>query len=160
MSDTNLQSHHNWHAQMISPSCDQGQGTRGCFLRKEFILEEGQAAPQLFISALGLYRAFVNGQRVGMDLLTPGWTCYDQRIAYQEYSLEGLTQPGENTIEIWLADGWYRSPIMWKQNEIINCWGDRIGAIVEIFCEDRLVLKTDHTWQAGHTPILRSGIYY
>jgi len=160
MSDTNLQSHHNWHAQMISPSCDQGQGTRGCFLRKEFILDEGQAAPQLFISALGLYRAFVNGQRVGMDLLTPGWTCYDQRIAYQEYSLEGLTQPGENTIEIWLADGWYRSPIMWKQNEIINCWGDRIGAIVEIFCEDRLVLKTDHTWQAGHTPILRSGIYY
>lgn len=160
MSDTNLQSHHNWHAQMISPSCDKGQGTRGCFLRKEFLLEEGQAAPQLFISALGLYRAFVNGQRVGMDLLTPGWTCYDQRIAYQEYSLEGLTQPGENTIEIWLADGWYRSPIMWKQNEIINCWGDRIGAIVEIFCEDRLVLKTDHTWQAGHTPILRSGIYY
>ncbi|MGA1492584.1 MAG: family 78 glycoside hydrolase catalytic domain [bacterium] len=160
MSDTNLQSDHNWHAQMISPSCDQGQGTRGCFLRKEFILEEGQAAPQLFISALGLYRAFVNGQRVGMDLLTPGWTCYDQRIAYQEYSLEGLTQPGENTIEIWLADGWYRSPIMWKQNEIINCWGDRIGAIVEIFCEDRLVLKTDQTWQAGHTPILRSGIYY
>ncbi|MGA1561132.1 MAG: family 78 glycoside hydrolase catalytic domain, partial [bacterium] len=123
-------------------------------------MEEGQAAPQLFISALGLYRAFVNGQRVGMDLLTPGWTCYDQRIAFQEYSLEGLTQPGENTIEIWLADGWYRSPIMWKQNEIINCWGDRIGAIVEIFCEDRLVLKTDHTWQAGHTPILRSGIYY
>ncbi len=160
MSDTNLQSHHNWHAQMISPSCDQGQGTRGCFLRKEFILDEGQAAPQLFISALGLYRAFVNGQRVGMDLLTPGWTCYDQRIAYQEYSLVGLTQPGENMIEIWLADGWYRSPIMWKQNEIINCWGDRIGAIVEIFCEDRLVLKTDHTWQAGHTPILRSGIYY
>ena len=160
MSDTNLQSHHNWHAQMISPSCDQGQGTRGCFLRKEFLLEEGQAAPQLFISALGLYRAFVNGQRVGMDLLTPGWTCYDQRIAYQEYSLEGLTQPGENTIEIWLADGWYRSPIMWKQNEIIHCWGDRIGAIVEIFCEDRLVLKTDQTWQAGHTPILRSGIYY
>ena len=49
---------------------------------------------------------------------------------------------------------------MWKQSEIINCWGDRIGAIAEIIFEDSLVLKTDSTWQSGHTPIMRNGIYY
>ena len=149
-----------WSAQMISPTCDGGQGTQGTFLRKEFIWEGEPKNIHLFISALGLYRAYLNGQRVGDDLLTPGWTCYDQRIAYQKYSLEELIQPGTNTFEVWLGDGWYRSPIMWKQNEIINCWGDRIGAIAEIISSDQVILATDDSWQSGLTPILQSGIYY
>ncbi len=60
----------------------------------------------LHITAQGLYRAFINGTRVGQDLLTPGWTCYDDRIAYQTYDVTDLLKPGANRIEIWLGDGW------------------------------------------------------
>ena len=145
---------------MIAPACDRGQGTQGSFLSTEFLFEDGQEAPELFISAQGLYRAFVNGVRVGEDLLTPGWTCYDQRIAYQQYSLEGLVQAGKNRIEIWLGDGWYRSPMMWKANEVANCWGSRIGAIAEVTSNGEVLVATDAQWRSGFTPILRSGIYY
>ena len=87
-----------------------------------------RATKSLRISALGLYRCFINGKRVGEDLLTPGWTCYDKRIAFQTLSESPeLLRPGANRIEIWLADGWYRSQIMWASEAIFNCWGDKIG---------------------------------
>jgi alpha-L-rhamnosidase len=115
---------------------------------------------ELFISALGLYRCFINGTRVGDDLLTPGWTNYDDRIAYQRYEVSALLKPGANRIEIWLGDGWYRSPIMWGVKAIPNCWGDKTAAIAELVGQGRLILKTDATWKSGLLPVRKAGIYF
>ncbi len=114
----------------------------------------------LKISALGLYRAFINGKRVGEDLLTPGWTCYDDRIAYQAYEVSDLLQVGENRIEIWLGDGWYRSQLLWAANPIFNCWGDRVAAIAEIEADGAVLLATDASWKSGFSPVTRNGIYF
>jgi len=147
-------------ASMIGPSCDGGQATAGTFVSREFTLEAVPAEATLRISALGLYRAFINGKRVGSDLLTPGWTCYDDRIAYQTYDVAKLLQPGGNRIEIWLGDGWYRSQLMWASNPVVNCWGDRTAAIAELRAGGELLLKTDDGWKSGFTPVVRNGIYY
>ncbi len=147
-------------ASMIGPTCDGGQATSGTFVSREFALDAVPAEATLRISALGLYRAFVNGNRVGTDLLTPGWTCYDDRIAYQTYDVAKLLQPGSNRIEIWLGDGWYRSQLMWASNPIINCWGDRTAAIAELRAGGETLLKTDDSWKSGFTPVVRNGIYY
>ena len=148
-----------WKAQMIAPGVDRGEGTRQSFVSTTFAVSAGQR-PELFISALGLYRAFINGERVGEDLLTPGWTCYDDRIAYQRYDVSGLVQVGDNRIEIWLGDGWYRSQMMWKHQMILNCWGERIAAIAEIVDGSDVIVKTGADWKSGLLPITRSGIYY
>ena len=63
-----------WTAAMIKPLADQGVGTRASFLSTTFTLSSPSGAETLRISALGLYRAFINGKRVGHDQLTPGWT--------------------------------------------------------------------------------------
>lgn len=152
--------HRRWNARMVAPLCDPGQGGRASFVAAAFEVEAGEAPPVLHVSAQGLYRAFVNGRRVGDDLLTPGWTCYDDRIAYQSYDLTDLVAPGQNRIEIWLADGWFRSPMMWRDNAIPNCWGDRIGAIAEIEAGGRTLLATGPEWRAGLLPVTQSGIYY
>ncbi|MBB3659297.1 alpha-L-rhamnosidase [Rhizobium sp. BK650] len=147
-------------ASMVAPSCDGGQATAGTFLSREFTLDAIPAEATLRISALGLYRAFINGRRVGRDLLTPGWTCYDDRIAYQAYEIAKLLLSGSNRIEIWLGDGWYRSQLMWAANPIINCWGERVAAIAELRAGGELLLKTDEGWKSGFTPVVRNGIYY
>ncbi len=151
---------HSFSADMIGPSGDGGQGSQAAFVSRRFSLSKVQGGTMLHISAQGLYRAFVNGTRVGDDCLTPGWTCYDDRIAYQSYDITGLLTVGENRIEIWLGDGWYRSQMMWALNPIYNCWGDRIGAIAEIVADGAVVLRTDSHWKSGLLPILKNGIYY
>ena len=87
-----------------------------------------------------------------MDLLR-------QAYRFPEYPVADLLQPGANRIEIWLADGWYRSQIMWEPEAIYNCWGDRTAALAEIASGDVLV-RTDGAWESGPLPILRSGIYF
>ena len=149
-----------WNAEMIAPVGDEGQGTRASFVATTFILDTVPEKAELFISALGLYRCFVNGKRAGTDLLTPGLTCYDDRIAYQRYPVTDLLTSGENRIEIWLGDGWYRSPLMWGKHPIPNCWGDRVAAIAEIVGSRGTLLATGSGWRSGKLPILRNGIYF
>ncbi len=148
-------------AEMIAPTTDRGVGTQSSFLRKSFMLPAGGRPATLRISALGLYRAFINGERVGFDLLTPGWTSYWDRLPYQTYDVSALLKAGENTIDIWLGDGWYRSRMMWPKNELFNTWGDRIGAIAELRgATGDVLLATDASWLSGLAPIMKSGIYF
>ena len=149
-----------WSAGMIAPLCDKGTGGPGCHVSKTFRIETQEGPVILHLSAQGLYRAFVNGVRVGQDLLTPGWTCYDDRIAYQTYDVSDLLRAGENRIEIWLGDGWFRSRLMWALNPIPNTWGTRIGAIAELVAGDTVLLQTDASWRSGLTPVTANGIYY
>ncbi len=142
---------------MIAPIADAGQGKQASFVARDFKVD--RLAPSLLhISAQGLYRCFINGVRVGQDLLTPGWTCYDDRIAYQSYEVGGLLQLGTNRVEIWLGDGWYRSQMMWPGAMLVNTWGDRIAAIADL--EGAVTLSTDASWQSGLLPVTASGIYY
>lgn len=148
-----------WSARMIRPLCDNGVGTRSSFVRKSFIVGD-PAGATLAISALGLYRAFVNGKRVGHDQLTPGWTVYTTRLSYQAYDVSELLRSGENTIDIWLGDGWMRSQMGWRDNNLVNTWGADIGAIAQIEAAGKVLLASDTSWLSGQLPVLRSGIYF
>jgi alpha-L-rhamnosidase len=149
-----------WTATMIRPLSDKGVGTRASFLRKSFDLSSRGGAGSLRISALGLYRAFINGKRVGDDQLTPGWTSYRERLSYQTYDVSSLLREGENVIDIWLGDGWMRSQMGWRANPVFNTWGSEIGAIAELRDGAALFLATDLSWKSGLLPILKNGIYF
>ncbi len=83
-------------------------------LRKAF--ELGAEKPAIcrataYVTALGLYAVWINGQSVGDQVLAPEWTDYHQRIQYQTYDVTGLLQPGANAIGVALADGWYAGKV-------------------------------------------------
>ena len=148
-----------WSARMIAPETDSGQGGIAPFLATTFVAS-GPSAPVLHVSAHGLYVVFLNGTRVGDARLTPGWTCYDDRVAYQSYDVAHLLVEGENRIEIWLGDGWYRSPLMWFEGGVPNLWGRDVAAITEIVDGGRVICATGPDWRSGELPVTRNGIYY
>jgi alpha-L-rhamnosidase len=127
---------------------------------RNFDLAKIPSEAVLHITAQGLYRAFVNGVRVGDDLLTAGWTCYDDRIAFQSYDIASLLKRGANRIEVWLGDGWYRGRLMWALNPIVDTWGDRMAALAEIVAGGQVILASDAHWTSGFLPVLENGIYY
>ena len=158
-----------WRGAMIAPDCDAGQGTRASFVGQRFTIDRVTGDEVLTATAQGLYIAFINGQRVGTSLLTPGWTVYDDRIAFQSYPVADLLKPGENRIEIWLGDGWWRSQLMWAQAPIFNCWGDKVAAMAEITSvsklaentsTSKLIVATGADWHSGLLPVTRNGIYW
>lgn len=153
-----------WTAKMVRPLSDKGVGTPASFVRKRFTLDTVSGGEILRISALGLYRCLINGKRVGRDVLTPGWTNYDARLSYQTYGVADLLEPGPNSIEIWLADGWLRSQLLWPPKMVFNVWGEHIAAIAELRADATadapVLLATDTSWESGEAPIRKSGIYF
>ncbi len=112
-----------------------------CF-RKVFTAPAGPA--RLYITACGLYEATLNGQRVGNFVMAPGHTDYRKRISYQSYDVTDLLIPGENTIEIFLADGWYRgSTGAWG---LRNQYGKETKVIAQLEVDGQPILLTDDTW--------------
>lgn len=83
-----------FEGRMIRPLSDRGVGGPAPFLRQRFEVGTVTGAEILRITAYGLYIAFLNGVRVGADLLTPGWSAYDKRLPFQTYPVADLLRPG------------------------------------------------------------------
>jgi alpha-L-rhamnosidase len=77
------------------------------YLRRSFTVTGPVASARLYVTALGLYEARLNGSKVSDAVLTPGWTDYSRRIPYQTYDVSALLQRGENVLGAMLGDGWY-----------------------------------------------------
>ena len=52
------------------------------FLRETFALDQPVASARLYVTALGLYEFYLNGQRVSDHVFEPGWTHYAKRVQY------------------------------------------------------------------------------
>ncbi len=149
-----------WSARMIAPAFDAGQGTRGTYVTRDFTLASVPADATLHITAQGLYTVHINGTRVGDDHLTPGWTVYDDRLAYQSYPVAAHLRPGANTITIRLGDGWWRSQLMWAQAPSSTAGATPSPRWPKSPRADAVLLATDDTWQSGLTEITQNGIYW
>jgi alpha-L-rhamnosidase len=77
------------------------------YLRRTFFVDKPVSWARLYVTALGLYEARLNGHKVGDAVLAPGWTDYTQRVLYQTYDVTGMLRLGDNVIGAVLADGWY-----------------------------------------------------
>ena len=72
--------------------------------RKKFAAEKAIKKTELEITALGVYEAEINGQRVGDFVLAPGWTSYDHRLQVQTYDVTALLQT-ENDLRVTVGRG-------------------------------------------------------
>ena len=72
---------------------------------RDFCCEKHVEKCSIQISAIGIFNAYINGKRIGTDVLAPGWTSYNRRVQYREYDITDLVA-SENIIEIELGRGW------------------------------------------------------
>ena len=89
-----------WTARFITPDWEEDT-TRPQplpLLRREFDVTTGVKQARLYITALGLYEAQINGTIVGDHALAPGWTSYHHRLRYQTYDVTGLLRQGGNAM--------------------------------------------------------------
>lgn len=138
----------NWSGEWITGNYTVDKSKRypvDCFLKK-FAVKKEVVKARLYITACGIYCATLNGEKFSMPL-APGITDYNKRIQYQTYDITSMLKH-MNTLEIQLADGWYRgSTGAWG---ITNQYGTQTKFIaeLEIFYADGEVKKifTDGTW--------------
>ncbi|MCK5463063.1 MAG: family 78 glycoside hydrolase catalytic domain, partial [Bacteroidales bacterium] len=130
--------------------------------RKEFNLGKEIASARLYVSSLGLYEAEINGEKVGDQVLTPGWTSFHSRVQYQTYDVSAMLSTGANAIGITLGNGWYRAFRGFSPNEEdLGKESLDVVAQLEVTYTDgtKEVMLTDDSWKSAMGPIRRSVIY-
>ncbi|MDB4903844.1 MAG: alpha-L-rhamnosidase [Mucilaginibacter sp.] len=64
-------------------------------------------AARLYISGLGYYEAYLNGTKIGNNVLDPGFTSYRKQVLYTTYDITDQVKKGNNILSIMLGNGWY-----------------------------------------------------
>jgi alpha-L-rhamnosidase len=131
-------------------------------LRKEFMLAKPVASARLYVTALGSYEFHINGQRVGEQILAPGWTDYEKRIVYQDYDVTAMLHPGANAMGALLGEGWYATTLAFAGKRYnFGPPPPRILVQLEVSyrdgSQDRFV--SDGSWVTAESAVLRSSIY-
>lgn len=152
-----------WQARWISPAepVDPGYGKRPAhILTTRFEAQAGVRSARLYATALGVYEAYVNGERAGTAELSPGSTSYDRTLHAQASDVTAAVEAGGNRIEIVLSDGWYRGQV--GAFRLPAGWGTVLGARAElhIMYDDgsHQVVRTDETWTSTRSAITRADL--
>jgi alpha-L-rhamnosidase len=152
-----------WQASWIGPAWDEDVTVPqpAPMLRTTFDLEGDVQAARAYVSSLGLYEVELNGQRVGDQVFTPGWTSYDTRLQYQTYDITDLLQAGGNAVGATLGDGWYRGYLGWGDRR--NVYGEHLALLLQLqisYSDGHVqVVGSDDSWKAATGPIQMSDIY-
>ena len=133
-------------------------------LRRMFTLGDAAEDARLYITGLGLYEAYLNGQPVTDEVLTPFYNDYNFWVQVQTYDVTGLLRSGENVLDVYLGNGWYKG---FGPNEPNGrrpaLYGDRTQMLAELraalpdgksFC-----LASDESFRCHTGPVLESTIY-
>ena len=150
-----------WKAQWIEPGPRDSGQEQSPLLRKVFSTHKKVLSATAFITAHGLYEAFINGKKVGDGCLTPGWTSYNKRLQYQQYDVTALLQHGDNAIGVMLGNGWYRGPLTWDNHRDI--YGKFLGLLFQLQVTytdgSTETIASDGSWTSATGSVISSEIY-
>lgn len=84
------------------------------YFRKEFQSTKQIKSATASIIGLGLYQLFINGKKVGEDVLSPSPTDYTKNVKYNTYDVTSYIQNGKNAVGTILGNGRF---FAMRQNE-------------------------------------------
>ena len=133
-------------------------------LERTFELSERPSAAVFTVAFAGWGEVWVNGKKVGEDVLSPVTCQPDKRLSSVAFDVAPHLRRGTNTIGILLGNGWFnaftKSGWWFHEAPWVSCPKAR-GALT---VDGRTVLETDGSWQAYDSPIvfnaLRNGEWY
>jgi alpha-L-rhamnosidase len=131
-------------------------------LRRSFRQDKAVVSARLYATALGAYVFHINGNKVGDQILSPGWMDFREHVPYQVYDVTSQIRRGNNTIAALLAPGWYSTPLRWfGQGNNYGPTQPALRAQLRLEHADGSVdwIATDASWMAETSPIVQAEIY-
>jgi alpha-L-rhamnosidase len=124
------------------------------WFRKTVDLNEKPYKATMFLASVGYHELYVNGKKIGNDVLAPCVSDHSKRARYVAYDIASELRSGKNTIAIWLGVSWSifspyatndkpRAPIVIAQADIYN----KENSNAPVFR-----IQTDETWKTHPSP--------
>ncbi|GGG51036.1 hypothetical protein GCM10011414_20760 [Croceivirga lutea] len=141
------------------------EGFAASYFRKEVNLNKEVKNAEAYICGLGYYELYLNGEKVGDQVLDPAPSNYDKQAYYVKYDITEAIESGENALGIIMGNGFYGQNISWKndpESERDLAYGPpTVKLAVKITYTDgsKEDFYTDNTWKESTGPIVFNNIY-
>ncbi|WP_165215010.1 alpha-L-rhamnosidase [Schaalia sp. ZJ1691] len=116
---------------------------------------------RLYVTGYGVFTPRINAQPVDDSVLNPGWTSYAHRLQFRAWDVSHLIQPGNNTIDATIADGWFRGTVGFLGTT--ELYGDRLALLAQLeveYADGQLqIISTDETWKARDSRVEEADLY-
>ncbi len=144
--------------------------------RKELVIQKKIAKAVAFVTGLGYFELYVNGEKVGDDVLVPNQTNYgkrpglidaglplkddfrEYRVMYLAYDVTKMLRNGTNVVGSILGNGFYNPSKSWAEGYGSPRFLGQIHIAYTDGTED--VIVSDQTWKASKSAILMDMVYY
>ncbi len=131
------------------------------WIRKTYELQEIPASALMYVASCGYHELYINGVRVGDEVLSPSVSDLSKRALYKTYNIASYLQQGKNSVVIWLGVGWGgyvnyetankpRTPMVLAQADLV--FNSRKG-------KKETQWVTDSTWKTHPSPSYLLGIW-
>jgi len=97
------------------------------FFRQSFRIDDMPERATIYVAPLGYFELYINGQKIGDEVLAPAVSNFSTRSYYRTYDVAGYLKKGVNSLGIWMGTGWYspglpgvkhKSPVVRAQLEL------------------------------------------
>lgn len=149
----------------LSPEDHIGQFSKlaARYLRKEIKIEKQISNAKVYIMGMGLYELYINGQKIGDQVLSPIPTDYSKNIKYNVFDVTSHLSPGENVISSILGNGRFFSMRQeYKPYKIKSFGFPKMALQLDIRYTDgtRDIIKSDTSWKFSVDGPIRSNNEY
>jgi len=158
---TGLMKSDDWSAQWIGNGAT-GKPPRSIMLRKNFQVRDEIKEATAYVTGLGSYVLFINGEKAGDARLTPGWTHYPEKLQYQAYDVSDLVKNGENAVGAMLGNMWWSSGLGWKGGTSYSEGPLKLLMQLDIEYQNgtRETIISDESWKVSNSPVIENTIYH
>ncbi len=140
-----------WRAQWLG--YPGGRAGKALYFRQTFDVTKAVRSARAYVSGLGWYELRLNGQKVGTAVLDPAQTTYDQRVLYSTYDITDHMRPGTNVVGAVVGSGWYGTPKLLAQLEVLYEDGTTGGTVTGRVGEGGV------WWQVSDGAIVENSVY-
>jgi alpha-L-rhamnosidase len=145
-------------------------------LRKDFSIKKEIEDAVAFVTGLGYFELYLNGEKVGDDVLVPNQTNYGKRgnlmeqniplpddfreykVMYLAYDVKNQLKKGDNTVGGILGNGFYNPAKYWAEGYGTPRFLLQMYITYTDGSEE--VIVSDQTWKASKSPILMDMVFY
>ena len=131
------------------------------YFRKEFSLEKKITQAFVFVSGLGQYELYINGDKIGDHFLSPGWSDYRKTYFYNTFNVTENLNQGSNMIGTIVGNGFYNINRERYRKLVIAYGAPKMILKLEVQYIDgsKEIIVSDETWKTYFSPVTFSSIY-
>ncbi len=129
--------------------------------RKEITVSKPVKSATAFVSGLGHFELFLNGNKVGDHVLDPGWTQYDRVAQYVTFDITSQLKRGDNAVGVMLGNGFFNIPNERYKKLLLTYGYPMLIAhfLIEYADGTTQTVVTDPSWKAAKSPITFSSVF-